>query len=299
MAMTLTADLTKDSGISQEFNQLYQVIRRATRAYLVSGLTDGSLDQSATALARALGAFGVPLLGDAYDNIRFPGCVCTRHDLRAAEGTDDAVELVASFETLLPGGPNTTSLFIETDDDCEVEATTQLLMPLPGDVATQPIQITVDYDPSIAGTPPTDPPTPKGSKPANTSFPQTIRRLVLQGVVVATSLDSFRGYRSYVNDQPWHGLPKGYWRFTRFSTQTGRAGGIFVVNAEITTWQTKNWAVYEVYYSPQLGQFVSVDPAVVKGLNDLPYSRGVLKANGITKVGHYFSTDFLALFGIA
>lgn len=302
MAITVTPDIRDGAELSRRYDPLLGLVTYGTRAFLISGLTDGSLNQSATALARAAAAAGVPqILTNPYpeDGSIAPGSVILNYRSRGVPEDDQSVYLYADFDRIQPSGASATPNFI-VSDDCSVMSETRQFFP-----GTR-IPLTVEWqDPNDDASAPV-------TRTATMEFDFSLRKLVLSGIIRNSNINTFRAAVTSVNDDTFMGLPKGYWKFARLATQQygliaptdpsqqpspNDPNQPYQITAELISKQIEDWRQFALF-DTEFG-WAQVSDDDVATINGFGYVDDIKSVNGIIAVGFNPLADFRALFGFS
>lgn len=313
----LVKDIIEGAELNVRTDSYYGAVYYGTRSFLVKHLTDGSTNQSASALARALETVGLPQLRtNPYpeDLTIAPNASIQNYRVRSIRNSDDAVFLFADFDTpILPSSP---AVFTASDDYGLQQVTTSLF---PG--TWEPL--------SFSWKDPADPAAQNVTDTATMSFPIPLRKIVLSGWVANRDLDVYRPAFRMVNSDTWRGLPPGYWLFAGMHTERDAAasplpavdGGFqvpvdgpinratlnnslnnpdarFQSSFQCITKVTEDWRQAEAFRSQHTGKLVTVPKTITDAARAKPYTYGVdANANGLIVVGLFQMTSFTALFG--
>lgn len=279
------------------------------RVFLVKGLTDGSTNQTATFLDRALSAKGVPQLGTlAPGTAGAAGAIAVNKSTAQAPSTDDCYVLV-TYKNPMPGAP---VAFIVSDDTSLTSESCQLH---PRDKS--PMMFTYKPPVQLARPPRNapifvpgggmhmddsqyyteDPPAKPEQYQATFRYSRPIRKVVLQGYVINRDLDQFRNCIGGVNDDDWLRYPPGFWRFDDFRNDGILFGNIIKITCGLTSRVTENWMQWEVFNSPDLGRRVTVKASDVAALKRLGYFYDWKALNGIIVAGLHPAYNFVRIFG--
>lgn len=101
-----------------------------------------------------------------------------------------------------------------------------------------------------------------------------------------------------VNDQPWQGLPIGYWLFSDIDGYTQDNGITYTYTAIFTTKQRENWLQLG-YMEDDTGQPIIVPEASVAAIRSQDYFYGQdTSVDGVLVAGLHDLSDFFAIFGV-
>lgn len=291
MAMEVIGPIVHSSSrMERAFNEtLGKWLHEGTDVYQVNGLTDGSSDQSRTALNRALFAKGLPADGSPYRGVPGQyGCVLTGRRVQGITGNDDSVLVFCDYSTLLPLGPTSPAVVISMSRDTIAMKDTTYTHPATGaQLAVLPPSNSGLSRSEAARLTPT---------PFVTSLPLT--RLVITAKVIAKNLDDVENAVNGVNDQTWLRFPKGYWWFSEFSEQATNADLSVTVECTFVTQRTQNWMEKETARSDMLGIRQGVDAKTLAKAYSQPYVYDQIQFPGITVAGFKPLKSFRSLFGI-
>jgi hypothetical protein len=275
----LSKDLDLKSG---------RIQKTARRTALVYGLADGSDRASATALirARALVEAAYPL-GTIYDPLE-PGLILVSHQNRGIAADSGAAIVQLSYSSLPFGeqnpGSGASAWTVEDDDYVEMEDSQ--LDPKSG----KPLNLNWTSPDGKYNT---------GPILLTLSRPQTVERYVLTGILAKSRLPKIRHIKGRLNDKKWGGLPRGYWRCSRFST-TALVGAKFCqARLELETKRDRDWAVEGLLLDPRDGRY-KADPDAAADVHKASYEFGAIipKGKGVAKVGYYTFANFRDLLGV-
>lgn len=324
--VTLTKDLIEGTINNVRADSRYGLVFYGTRAFMARGLTNGSVNQSASALARSLASVGLPQIGgNPYpeDFTIAPNCVILNYRSQGVRESDDAALLFADYDT--PILPATPALFTISDDSSLMQSQRQLL---PG--TGEPFRQTFQY---------TDP-TASHSVPRTATLPimMPIRKMVLSGPIANRDLDTYRNKLATVNDASWRGLPLGYWLFTAFRSVRDTAAALlagtnnfqtpvngpidratvsnminnpdqkFNASVELESKVIEDWSLFSLFVDPRTGETVQVNSSIAISAYSDVYDYGVFDIGtdgspngggaGLLVVGPYQLSSFSALFGM-
>lgn len=287
----------------------YEVVR----VFLVEGLDDGSSNQSATALARALAASGIPVQGSpAPGQPGQGGAVALDYATIVIPGSDNSVYLLVIYRNAAPGSP--VAFLVSDDTELTVESTQ--LHPRdksPMIYSYQPPMVAQKNAPANPNAPannptfgkavyfvvtPTDTQAKAEPKQANFRYSRPIRKVVLQGYVIEKDLNASRSAIGSVNLRTWLNYPPGYWRLDEFRTESVLFGQIIKVTVGLTSRVNENWMVWEPFYSGTLGRTVTVKAEDKNKILKRGYFYGWQAENGIIAAGLYPFADFKSILGI-
>lgn len=102
---------------------------------------------------------------------------------------------------------------------------------------------------------------------------------------------------SYVNDNIWQGLPKGYWRITGYSSQVSKYDGYYSTVMTAYTKNDEDHSVFAIPVNRLTGKPALVSDEAMAEAAGGEYQYGFKPYNGVTRIGPYRTTDFRALFG--
>lgn len=281
---TVTVDLLDGAGYQKTYAD--GILREtATRVAKVFGLTGNTTPASAMIRARQAVEALYPLRSP-YDPAMSSICLLSGYNVQPLRETDDAVTVTVSYETPQrgDGGADGSPIFTIEEDDGDQSDQTQV-DPASEDVLFMNWISPIDPDAFF-------------NDIATITYPQTIRRLVLSGIMRNELLDKYGKAQGLVNDAPWMGYKSGYWRFENFRTQ-GFYGAVFSrVTCTLMTYKTKDQSVYALMKNLNNGRWLRPPAGEVKRIRDAPYFYGVSTFNGGLKVGTFDTTSFSQLFTI-
>lgn len=262
-------------------------IYEGARVFLVSGLTDGSSDQSKTALNRAIEVNGLPKIGDPYPGKPgLAGCVCTGHRPISLNESDDAVLVVAIYSTPLPIGGTTQAVIVSVEKDTVLLPETAQLHPADGSLIVVQLPNTAPKDQQF--------------RPADIPYNPPMKRMTITAVVRVANVDALEDAVGTVNDTTWQGKPAGFWLYNHFrEITTNQFPIVIALSLEFLTRIRRPWLQYDIARSDMLGTRLSVDPKVLVKVRAMKYFYGQSQLPGITVAGMYPMISFRRLLGIA
>lgn len=279
MSLQLKIDIIQDSGLQKRFDGVTET-DTATRVVQVSGLTTGSSSDASTALTRAMGI--VQATFPKFSG--YPGSIAKVMGYQA-EGltqSDDAAVVKVLYDT--PKHPDPTAQMFVITDDSTIEPDVTEIFPDPANPVPLLIkwqdpnnaQIKMDYVPSVR-------------------YESILRRVVMQGIIVAKSMAPYRALLRCVNANPWFGYPRGFWRFDSLRSTSSDGGKTMQVTAAFSSRVDRDWSIYATLRNRNSGRFIAVNGIFVQFLQSRPYKFGIQgddKPNGIQKYGFYRLADF-------
>jgi hypothetical protein len=257
---------------------------RASRTAYVSDVPTGSPD---SVLKLALGQGGLPQIGDDYPSE--PGCKLVRARAETPQGGDGSQSVVyLDYETVqssvggLPGAP-----FVVSDGSDLISDETQLVPGLLQNFPLRATWINPNNDRDVV------------SDILTISITRPLRTLVLEGIVKSRPSAALLDAHGAVNEKPWQGKPKGYWKFADLKTRTTDRGLTYSVMVAMQTKGTEDWSTYGVMKDHNEGKFVEVHPNDIKTAKGKEYAHGMIwSTNGLLRVGPYPLADFQTIFGV-
>lgn len=291
MAVIVTKDIAHPQAQVSTDWSTGKRIDKAVRVFSVENLDDGSSTQSATALARALQAFGVPPRGTSLGN--GGPAVVVGYSSQQMPNTDNAALLYINYDTPTASGGGSGG-FVSSDSTVEIESTTQLhpamLRPL-----------------AMSWSDPADPNAATQDDVVSMSYPDSLRSLVVEGVFTEAFLDgTVRPSVNKVNNAKWHGLGVAYWRFINISSALtiGSSSGnvLYAAQFSLATHSNRDWSSYAVFRDTHTGKFKTVARADTLAAQGVKYDFDIIynkPGKGILRAGMYDLANFLNLFGIA
>lgn len=285
----IIVDLVEDSGLERRYSGA-AVMETATRVAQVTGLDDGSSTAAATAMQRALDAVATQypkyLKYSSTSNAVIMG-----HQVVGI--FDDVVKVRILYSTPVSTAEGSSQTFVIEDDTITVSDTTQIVLDDQGALQQIIIQFKDPKNPKIKSAP----------MVGTVSYERTLRRIVLSGVLKAQFLDPYRAAVNCVNDAEFLGLPRAYWRFANWSSQTLDLGRTYMVRAELLADIERDWSKYVVGRNANNGKLIAVAKQDLNALQNRTYVRGILTipnnpGAGIVRVCPYNTTDYSALFNV-
>jgi hypothetical protein len=306
-----TLNLTDGARLSRTYDGL-TLYERGTIVGTLRGLTDGSSNESQTALGRALNA--VQAKYPTYASI--PGIttvgVVTGQEVLGMAQSDDAVNFSITIDTPTQ---SYTPTYIVSDTTSVQPGKTQILRQ-GGSIIQLQIPYTVPAGPGqigiIVGL-------GQGNLVANLQkagmtkqfvptidYDECIRRIVFNAVLVAGNFDQLRTDVRTVNSQPCYGLSTGFWKLDVFHTETKDRGRTYSIQAEISASVDHDWSKYAVLKDRNTGQYVTCDQNDLNTAEGLGYQWGYIYGgpNGagggqgkpFIRVGPYVTSNFQQIF---
>ncbi len=318
-----TLNLTNGARLSRKYDGL-TLIESGTILGTLEGLTDGSSNQSQTAMARALNLVqGKYPTYSSIAGLTTVGVVVGQEVLGMAE-SDDAVRFSITVDTPTQ---SYTPTFIVSDTTSTQPGKTQILRQ-----DGQIIQLLIPWAIPVPPVPPggggvggggggggpivgNGRTNPVGAGLNNglqkqyvptIDYDECIRRIVFNAVLVAGNFDQLRSDVRTVNSQPCYGLGTGFWKLDVFHTETKDRGRTYSIQAEISASVDHDWSKYAVLRDRNYGQYVTCDQKDLDTAEALPYQWGYIyggpsgagngKGKPFIRVGPYVTSNFQQIF---
>lgn len=117
------------------------------------------------------------------------------------------------------------------------------------------------------------------------------------GLGVTAQVNALANRTNCVNDATWQGLPKGYWRFTRYLTQESRYQGYYSTVATAESPVIEDWSIVQILQDQRTGRFVDLTDNQMNAMNAAGYSYGkIFASEGIARFGPYPMTSYSGIF---
>jgi hypothetical protein len=254
-----------------------QGVTRTVTAFV----SDIPTENPAMVLDLALTAPGVPQYGDPHP--ADPSCIV--YDRIAEPWGCDQARITIRYKLPIPsggpGGGGGGQPYTIRDGYSLVPVTTGLI---PGKAL--PIEVSLWNVPNARDT----------VRPQELSYQMPLRTRTILGTVPGDQIQQVGRYAGSVNDKPYGGLPKGYWLFAGFETETLDSGRSYVFSGTIITKTVENWSS-QVFFRHDNGRVQKVAEADIQAIRDAEYKHGViLQKSGVGSFGLYPTADFDALF---
>lgn len=281
--MPITLNVIDGADYEKVYRQ-GRITERATRVAVVRGL--GSDPAAALVTARALVEAAHPI-GTPYDATDAPACLLFGYGAAGISNDDNSARVRLLYETPnydLGGGGGGGEVAWTIEDD-----TDQDLIQTQRDPANlTPLTLTWT-DPADA--------TNSERDIGTATIIQTVRRIVLSGVVSASQRSAYSLVVGCVNHASWNGLEKGRWLFRSFRTRTVVGSDFWFASAELAVKQfpPEPWSTTLILRTPD-GHFVPVTDADMAAAMTSPYSYGATMYNGFGIVGQADLLDFTTVF---
>lgn len=269
MAMRLILDTVSgaelDSGIGAG---------RILRTGLIIGIPLPMYPPDPTILVQALEASGMPQKGDPHPAPGYEKWFCKRHIIRPVNAGQATVVIVYEYLGIL-----------SIIDSSTLSGAPTQLWPQ-------------DFTPLYVHWRPASDPTKDLPKLLTLNAMLPLRHITIsQTIDHEASPDVLAAFKT-VNNQPWMGLPKGYWLFSGIEGSSQDQGITYTYTAVLSTKQTEDWSQMG-FYVDEAGHNVYVDPGLVSALRSEEYTYAIHDTvNGVTKVGMFDLSDFQAILGV-
>jgi hypothetical protein len=278
MATKLTIDVIDDTNF-EEVGSGRQINSRGQKLCYVDGI-GGDADAQLTALALVQARF-IPWV-TPYSSRR-PWCVPVNYRCEGVAEDSDAIRIRVVFGT--PTFQRVQGIPWIIENDTSFEMVSSQVDPVDG----TPIEL-LWISP--------DDTTVKAKDVMTYSYPQSIRRVTLSGILRFDELVKVRkAIARRVNATPWSGLGKGFWRCVRVSDRVILGQKLTQVRLDIDTREDEDWSTYGILKDQRDGKY-KANPSVAKKLRKAEYKYGVQNTTGgVAKVGPYKPADFTSALG--
>lgn len=227
--------------------------------------------------------------GSAY-HTSVPDRILTNYRIKAIPGFISTVRVYLTYDSINLGG-SPTAYIIRTRGGLWSTETTRIpgtRTPILADWIN-PVTLDQYLDPT----------------PVKFRFDLPLKQISFSAIVAGELGDDDKSdFTGYVNESPWKGFPKGYWRLDSWETDVSKYTGYHTVDATATTKIVEDWSHLGTMFNPYIGMQVKTDPATETTLAGHPYAYGLIHpeiyaGTGIVHVGPSKTTDFAALFGFS
>lgn len=281
---TIAIDILEGAGLERKDDpNAGTTLYTGSRIAAVSGLTDGSDDQTRTALLRAMSIVAAAHPpGEAYDDT-IPYCKIVGY---AADGmTDDVARVRLIYDTPVgqTGSGSGVAWTIESDGDV-VESTTQI-----NHASGGVLQVSWQ-DPDDADN--------RMQDVCNVRYGELLRRVRLSAIMPVANVPTYEAAQKSVNNATFRGLAKGYWRFKRFATVAYFGAAYVSCVVELDSRVNRDWSEVHILRDTHTNKLVRVADADATALRNADYVYGTETRNGILKAGLLPTTDFSTLFAV-
>lgn len=290
-AATLVVDFTQFASLN-----IYNIpVYKAARVFGVTGLQDGSTQQSATALARSLVQYGIPQpLAPYGSNIN--AVALTYQVQPQVANSDQDVFIVVNYATIVLNPVSSNGQYTISDDST-LQGTQTQLNPNTGEPLGFAFLDAAGYQEDTA----------------TIAYDEVHRRVTALTAVSASKMEAIRAAVPSVNDATWNGLPAGYWRLDSLSqagatTSTENPATTYVAQVTASTRTTRDWSYYVPFRDRNSGRIREIKDADSFVAKSLPYQFGVIYGNanavptpigvntGLLRVGPYRMATFSSIF---
>lgn len=298
MAIVVTPDIVHPSAfLKVDYTQFASLnifnipVFTAARVFGVTGLQDGSSQQSATILARSLQQYGIPPLQDPYPSAGVNAVSLGYQVQPQSPNSDQDVFIVVNYSTIVLNPIPNNGQYTISDDTTISNSTTQV------DPKTRhPLTFAFSDAGGIQ------------DDTATISFDQVSRRVTALAAISGTKIEACRAAVGKVNNPAWNGLGIGYWLLESLSqqgatTSTVNPATTYVVSLTASTRTTIDWSSTSVFRDRNSGRYKTVSNTIADTAKTLPYTYGVIYGgpgpdygNGLLRVGPYDTVDFSTIF---